>query len=64
MDVDRVTELRRWEEAGAVWQVVGRTRSSVTIELLSCDGGECVGRFTSTDPRVLGFVGDRATSQE
>ncbi len=64
MDIDRVAELRRWEEAGAVWQVVGRTASSVTVALMSCDGGERVGQFTSTDPRLLAFVGDRVTSEE
>ncbi|PRC42980.1 hypothetical protein C6A85_000000107705 [Mycobacterium sp. ITM-2017-0098] len=64
MDIDRVAELRRWEEAGAVWRVVGRTATSVTISLLSCDGGEQVGLFTSADPRVLDFLGDRVTSEE
>lgn len=62
--MDRVAELRRWEEAGAVWRVVGRTASSVTIALLTCDGGEQVGHFTSADPRVLEFVGDRLSSEE
>lgn len=62
--MDRVAELRRWEEAGAVWRVVGRTASSVTIALLTCDGGEQVGRFTSADPRVLEFVGDRFSSED
>lgn len=64
MDIDRVAELRRWEDAGAVWRVVGRTASSVTIALLSCDGGEHVGQFTSADRRVLDFLGDRVTSEE
>jgi hypothetical protein len=64
MDIDRVAELRRWEEAGAVWRVAGRTSSSVTIALLSCDGGEQVGQFTSADPQLLAFVGDRLTSEE
>lgn len=64
MDIDRVAELRRWEQAGAVWRVVGRTDSSVTVALLSCDGGEQVGQFTSADPRVLDFLGDRVTSED
>jgi hypothetical protein len=64
MDIDRVAELQRWEEAGAVWRVVGRTASSVTIALMSCDGGEQVGQFTSADPQVLAFLGDRLTSEE
>jgi hypothetical protein len=36
----------------------------VTIALLSCDGGEQVGRFTSADPQLLAFLGDRLTSEE
>ena len=64
MDVDRVAELRRWEKAGALWRVIGRTASAVTVALLTCDGGEEVGRFTSDDPRVFAFLGDRVASDE
>ena len=63
-DRDLVAELRRWQDAGAVWQVISRTRGGVTIGLLRCDGGEEVDRFTSNDPRVLEFVGDRLSSSE
>ncbi|MGX9790492.1 hypothetical protein [Mycobacterium sp. MMS18-G62] len=59
MHVDRVEELQRWEDAGAVWEVISRTESSVTIGLLRCDGGEEVDRFTSDDPRLLAFIRDR-----
>ncbi|BBX17694.1 hypothetical protein CRI77_10220 [Mycolicibacterium duvalii] len=62
MDVDRVTELQRWEDAGAVWEVVSRRADEVTVALLRCDGGEEVGRFTSGDPRLLAFVGGRTRS--
>jgi prolyl-tRNA editing enzyme YbaK/EbsC (Cys-tRNA(Pro) deacylase) len=57
MDVDRVAELQRWEESGAVWSLVSRTKDRVTIALLRCDGGEEVDRFTSDDPRLLEYVG-------
>jgi hypothetical protein len=36
----------------------------VTVALLRCDGGEEVDRFTSDDPRLLAFVGDRLSSAE
>jgi hypothetical protein len=36
----------------------------VTIGLVRCDGGEEVDRFTSDDPRLLDFVGDRRSSAE
>ncbi|MDG4664558.1 hypothetical protein [Mycobacterium sp. 236(2023)] len=64
MDVDRVAELRRWEDSGAVWRVIGRTATTVTVALLTCDGGEEVGRFTSDEPHLLGFLGKRSASDD
>ena len=64
MNVDRVAELQRWEYSGAVWEVISRKGDSVTIGLLRCDGGEEVDRFTSDDPRLLDFIGDRLSSAE
>ncbi|UXA19474.1 hypothetical protein [Mycobacterium sp. SMC-4] len=63
MDIDRVAELQRWEDAGAVWQVLSRRSGEITVALLRCDGGEEVARFTSDDPRLLAFVGERSGSQ-
>lgn len=62
MSRDRVEELRRWEDAGAHWQVVARTADRLTIALLRCDGGEEVDRFSSADPALLAFVGSRQGS--
>lgn len=64
MTVDRVAQLQRWQDAGAVWEVVSRTAVAVTIGLLRCDGGEEVDRFTSDDPHLLAFVGDRLSSAD
>lgn len=64
MDTDRVTELQRWEDSGAVWRIVARTSSTITVALFSCDGGEQVGAFTSDDPQLLEFVGDRDTNAD
>jgi len=64
MDVDRTAELQRWQDSGAVWEVIARTADNVTIGLLRCDGGEEVDRFTSDDPRLLAFIGDRRSSAE
>lgn len=64
MDNDRVAELQRWQDAGAVWEVVSRRDGSVTVALLRCDGGEEAERFTSDDPRLLDFIGDRRSSEE
>ncbi|WP_185934626.1 hypothetical protein [Mycolicibacterium hodleri] len=58
-DRDYVAELVRWQDAGAIWDVVAQTSQGVTIALLRCDGGEEVDRFTSDDQRLLEFVRDR-----
>lgn len=63
MNPDRVAELQRWEDAGAVWRVIGRTAGAVTVALLRCDAGEEVGRFTSDDAQLLAFIGDRDSSE-
>jgi hypothetical protein len=57
-DEDRLAELRRWEDSGAYWRVVTSTPEQVTIALLTCDGGEEVGRFTTDDARVLAYVAE------
>jgi hypothetical protein len=36
----------------------------VTVALLRCDGGEEVDRFTSDDPRLLDYIGERFSSTE
>ena len=64
MHVDRVAELQRWQDSGAVWQVISRKGGHVMVALLRCDGGEEVDRFTSDDPQLLSFLGDRMTSEE
>jgi hypothetical protein len=64
MNVDRAAELQRWQDSGAVWEVISRRGGSVTVALLRCDGGEEVDRFTSDDPRLLAFIGDRQSSAE
>jgi hypothetical protein len=64
MNVDRAAELQRWQDSGAVWEVISRRGRGVTVTLLRCDGGEEVDRFTSDDPRLLAFIGDRQSSAE
>jgi hypothetical protein len=64
MHVDRVAELQRWQDSSAVWAVISRKGGRVTVALLRCDGGEEVDRFTSDDPRLVSFIGDRMTSEE
>jgi hypothetical protein len=64
MHIDRAAEVQRWQGSGAVWEVLARNGGSVTIGLLRCDGGEEVDRFSSDDPRLLAFIGDRWSSAD
>src|SRR5687767_14357876 len=61
---DAVAVLRRWEEAGGIWRVIGRDQGAATVALYRCDGGEEADRFVSADPRLEEYLGGRTTSQE
>jgi hypothetical protein len=53
---DLVETLRRWEDFGAVWRVLQRDASQVTIGLFRCDAGEEVGRLVSGAPELMSFL--------
>jgi hypothetical protein len=61
---DFVAKLRRWEDAGGVWRVLGQDRDAVTVGLYRCDDGEEADRFVATDPRVAEFLAGRTSSQD
>jgi hypothetical protein len=56
--------LNRWQNSGAVWQVVERRPARVTVALLRCDGGEEVERLTSSDPFWLSYLERREGSED
>lgn len=62
MGEDPVAVLRRWQDAGAHWAVLGRHGETVSVGLYRCDGGEEVDRITSADPRLLAFLAGRQSS--
>lgn len=64
MSADPVETLLRWQDSGAIWRVAERGGDSVTIALYECTGGQEVDRFTSTDPGLLRFLGERASSED
>ncbi|MFI5502244.1 hypothetical protein ACIA5E_24540 [Nocardia asteroides] len=64
MSTDPVETLRRWQDSGAIWRVLARRADAVTVGLFECTGGQEVDRFTSTDPAVLRFIGERSTSED
>jgi hypothetical protein len=60
---ESVATLLRWELAGGVWRVLGRDRDEVTIGLFSCNAGEEMDRFTSTDEKLIAVVDERSISE-
>lgn len=63
-DSQDLAALRRWEDGGANWRVLGRSAIGLDIALLTCDAGEQVGRITSAEPDVLSYVGDRDSNED
>lgn len=61
---DPVAVLRRWQESGALWRVVGRGTNGTTVALITCDGGEEVSRLTSGDPALAAFLDGRSSSDD
>lgn len=56
-----VSRVLRWERAGGVSRVLGRDAGQVTIGLFTCDGGEEMDRFTSTDQQLRAFLDQRTS---
>lgn len=54
-----LARLLRWEDSGGGWRVAAVGTGSLTLALVTCDGGEEMGVLTTTDPAVLDHVGDR-----
>ena len=63
-DPNFVDLMRRWENAGGVWRVLGQDHQAVTVALYRCDGGEEADRFVSTDPQLAQFLAGRTSSEE
>ncbi|MEV0332310.1 hypothetical protein [Nocardia sp. NPDC050717] len=64
MNTDPIEVLRRWQDSGALWRVLHRGADTVTVGLFECTGGQEVDRFTSADPALLRFLGERTSSED
>jgi hypothetical protein len=49
-DPDPLAVLRRWEESGGTWRVAAELPGRLDLELLTCDGGEVMGRLRAAPP--------------
>ena len=50
-----LNSLLRWEAAGGTW-VERAAGDSLVVDLISCDGGEVMGRITSSRPEFIAYV--------
>ena len=57
MPSEDLQTLLRWEGAGGTWKLVMAGAELVELALLTCDGGEIMGRLRSTEADVKGYVG-------
>ena len=53
---DALAVLQRWEASGAVWVLRSSGAGSAVVDLLTCDGGEVMGRLESADPEFVAHV--------
>jgi len=56
-DLERVL---RWEDSGGGWRVARAGAGSLTLALVTCDGGEEMGVLTSTEPALIAHVAGRS----
>ena len=61
---DDLEQLQRWETSGGHWRVLGDDGTSLTVSMVTCDGGEEMARLVSTDPALREYVGGRQTDEE
>lgn len=54
-----LARLLRWEDSGGGWRVAAVGNGSLTLSLVTCDGGEEMEVLTSTEPAVRDHVGGR-----
>lgn len=57
-----VERLQRWERAGGIWRVLGRSADGeIVVEMETCSG-EPMEQFASADADLLVYVGERTMS--
>ncbi|WP_110240058.1 hypothetical protein [Nocardioides gilvus] len=61
---DEAARLERWTASGGRWTVVTRSPTTLTVALLTCDGGEEMDRIVSGTPEFAAYVGSRWDSDQ
>jgi len=58
VEEDALDALRRWERSGASWALRSLDAGVAEVDLISCDGGERMGRLRSREPDFVAYVTD------
>lgn len=56
VDSEDLARLRRWENSGGTFRILGRTADEAVVALMTCDAGEEIDRFRSADPALLAYL--------
>jgi hypothetical protein len=57
-------QLQRWETSGGHWRVLGDDGTTLTVSMVTCDGGEEMARLVSTEAALREHVGLRGSSDD
>jgi hypothetical protein len=57
-------QLQRWETSGGHWRVLGDDGRTLTISMVTCDGGEEMARLVSGDAALREYVGRRGSDED
>jgi hypothetical protein len=57
-------QLQRWEISGGHWRVLGDDGTTLTISMVTCDGGEEMARLVSGEAALREYVGLRGSSED
>jgi hypothetical protein len=58
-----LADLLRWVAAGGTWRLAHVVGDTVTVHLLTCDGGELQGVIGSDEPAFRAYVADHCQDQ-
>jgi hypothetical protein len=60
---DDLEQLQRWETSGGHWRVLGDDGTTLTISMVTCDGGEEMAQLVSAEATLREYVGGRSSSE-
>jgi len=56
-------QLQRWQTSGGHWRVLADDGTTLTISMVTCDGGEEMAQLVSAERALREYVGPRRSSE-